>query len=168
MFRWRQYKRVELRHRQMWQNFWILQRLATASSSRARSVCIVQHLCTEKPLMTLIDDDRILENLDWMLLHLITLTFRLRGMANKKFKFKVFGRSQQWIGSGNGRTERRHCVHGPIRLRYVGDVGFWSMQSHVSKRTSRDCAAERCCQYKANQDNSEKHAQVFAWQLGSL
>ena len=65
---------------------------------------------------------------------------------------------------GNGRTERRHGVHVPIRLRYVGDVEVWCVHPQVSKRTTRDCAAERCCQDKASQDKSEKHAQEFACQ----
>ena len=38
----------------------------------------------------------------------------------------------------------------------------------VSKRAGRDRSAECCCQDKAIQDDSEKHAQVFAWQFGSF
>ena len=38
------------------------------------------------------------------------------GMFNKKLKFKVLGKSQEWISCGIGRAKRLHRTHGPIHL----------------------------------------------------
>ena len=38
------------------------------------------------------------------------------GMFNKKLKFKVFSESQEWSGSRDRGSERRHRKHGPLRL----------------------------------------------------
>ena len=60
------------------------------SSHTYRRFLGVQHVCLERPLMTLIGDDKIHEILDWTLLHLITLIFQLEvGMFNKKLEFNV-------------------------------------------------------------------------------
>ena len=90
------------------------------------------------------------------------------GMANKNLKFKVL------VNHSSGSVA---AMEGPkdvteYMFRFVCDMlGTWRFgvcNPQVSNRTSRDCAAERCCQDKASQDNSEKHAQVFAWLFGSL
>ena len=87
-------------------------------------------------------------------------------MFNKKLKFKdlMSHRSGAVAALEGPKDVTEHMV------RFVCDMletwGFGECL-HVSKRASRDGFAERCCQNKTIQEDSEKHAQVFAWKFGT-
>ena len=127
----------------------------------------VQHVCLERPLMILIGDGKTQEILDWTWLHDHPDISAEVGMFNKKLMFKVLvsHRSGSVGALGGPKDVTEHMV------RFVCDVlemGFWCVCLKVSKRATRDCSAECCGQDKTIQDNSEKHAQIFAWLFGSL
>ena len=89
------------------------------------------------------------------------------GMFNKKLKFKVLvsHRSGAVAALDGPKDVTEHMV------RFVCDMlETWSFGvcPQVSERAGRDGSAERCCQDKAIQDDSEKHARVLTWQFGSL
>ena len=89
------------------------------------------------------------------------------GVFNKKLRFKVLvsPRSGALATLEGPKDVAEHLV------RFVCDMlETWSFGvcPQVSERASRDRSAERCCQDKAIQDDSDKHAQVFAWQFRSL
>ena len=140
------------------------------SSHTHRRFLGVQHACLEKPLMILLQSGNTQEILDWTLLRLITVTFQQRSVCSTrswKFNVLVSHRSGAVAAFEGPKDVTEHMV------RFVCDtLETWSFGVcvclQVSKRAGRDRSAACCCQDKAIQDESEKHAEVVAWQFGSL
>ena len=90
-------------------------------------------------------------------------------MFNKILKFKVLlsHKSGAVAALESPKDVTEHMVRLVCDMLETSGFGV-CVCPQVSKRASSDRVAECFCQDKAIQDDSEKHAQVFAWQFGSL